>query len=175
MFDGIDFSFNLITHLGEFPLMPQLRLLILADNRLKTFSSHLESTLPNLESLVLYNNNIDSPAELLKLQGCKKLTELYIHKNPIAEAEHFRQWVIQKLPQVKVLNGSKIKDSDRVTIGGMDGIDLVIEKAKEESGTAQPSDTSGDAPEAPGKRKAAPVKQSKRVAGVSDFLRAGFG
>ncbi|KAG9397549.1 Leucine-rich repeat [Carpediemonas membranifera] len=149
MFDGIDLSFNLITHLGEFPLIPSLRVLLVADNSVETISSFLSaSNLPLLESINLYHNNISSLAELGKLASLPKLKELYVGRNPVCNIENFRVKLLTLLPQLTVINGCKVtaKEHEQASILG-----------KAENEVAKPLP-------APVKRKMAPVLTEKKPA-----------
>ncbi|KAG9394371.1 Leucine-rich repeat [Carpediemonas membranifera] len=149
MFDGIDLSFNLITHLGEFPLIPSLRVLLVADNSVETISSFLSaSNLPLLESINLYHNNISSLAELGKLASLPKLKELYVGRNPVCNIENFRVKLLTLLPQLTVINGSMVTAKEREQAS-------ILGKAENEVAKPLP---------APVKRKMAPVVTEKKPA-----------
>lgn len=85
--DAIDFTDNDIQFLGNFPLSPRLRTLLLARNRVSSISPTLSNSLPNLTTLVLTGNNVAELADLDGLTGCARLTSLVLMENPVARKE----------------------------------------------------------------------------------------
>ncbi|KAG2420102.1 hypothetical protein HFD88_004901 [Aspergillus terreus] len=122
--DAIDFTDNDISSLGNFPFFPRLHTLLLARNRVKHIQPTLASSVPNLTTLVLTANNMTELADLDPLRSLKKLTHLILMENPITRKEHYRYWVIWRLPTVRFLDYQKVKDAER-------------EKARELFGTAE--------------------------------------
>ncbi|GMG25081.1 unnamed protein product [Aspergillus oryzae var. brunneus] len=63
-------------------------------------------------------------ADLDPLRNLTKLTHLVLLENPITRKEHYRYWVIWRIPSVRFLDYQKVKDAER-------------EKAQELFGTAE--------------------------------------
>lgn len=85
--DAIDFTDNDIAALSNFPLSPRLRTLLLARNRVSTFSPTLARSIPNLTTLVLTGNRVAELADLDVLGGMLKLTHLVLLENPVCARE----------------------------------------------------------------------------------------
>lgn len=111
--DAIDFTDNDIAHLGNFPLQPRLRTLLLAQNRIASIQPNLSSSIPNLQTLVLTKNRIVELADLDPLAGFKKLVYLTLLGNPVTSKENFRYWVIWRCPSVRFLDFAKVRDVER--------------------------------------------------------------
>ncbi|GAB1204647.1 hypothetical protein APSETT445_003310 [Aspergillus pseudonomiae] len=122
--DAIDFTDNDISTLGNFPFFPRLHTLLLARNRVKHIQPTLATSVPNLANLVLTSNHMTELADLDPLRNLTKLTHLVLLENPITRKEHYRYWVIWRIPSVRFLDYQKIKDAER-------------EKAQELFGTAE--------------------------------------
>jgi hypothetical protein len=69
----------------------------------------LESSLPNLETLVLTGNLIQELADLDPLASIKSLRTLSLLHNPVTTRPHYRLYVAFKLPQIRLLDFRKIK------------------------------------------------------------------
>jgi len=111
--DAIDFTDNDIQILGNFPLSPRLRTLLLARNRISGIQSTLPRTCPNLSVLILNSNSIQELADLDTLAECTGLTHLVLMDNPVTRKEHFRSWVIWRCPSVRILDYQRVKDAER--------------------------------------------------------------
>ncbi|KAJ8969959.1 hypothetical protein NQ314_001482 [Rhamnusium bicolor] len=112
-FDTIDFSDNDIRKLDGFPYLKRLKCLLLNNNRIVRIGEHLEEYIPNLESLILTGNQIDELGDVDPLISLDKLTTLSLMHNPITAKQHYRLYVIYKLPQLKLLDFRKIKMKER--------------------------------------------------------------
>uniref|UniRef100_A0A7M4FMW2 Small nuclear ribonucleoprotein polypeptide A' n=1 Tax=Crocodylus porosus TaxID=8502 RepID=A0A7M4FMW2_CROPO len=112
-FDAIDFSDNEIRKLDGFPLLKRLKTLLMNNNRICRIGEGLEQAVPNLQELVLTNNNIAELGELDPLTTVKSLTYLSILRNPVTNKKHYRLYVIHKVPQVRVLDFQKVKLKER--------------------------------------------------------------
>jgi len=121
--DAIDFTDNDIQMLGNFPLSPRLRTLLLARNRISSIQPSLANSVPNLTTLVLTSNNFAELADLDVLATFNQLTHLVLLENPVTRKENYRYWVLWRCPGVRFLDYRKVKDAER-------------EKAKELFGTA---------------------------------------
>lgn len=112
-FDTIDFSENDIRKLDGFPLLKRLKCLLMNNNRIVRISENLEQYLPNLESLILTNNNITELGDLDPLATLPNLKTLSLMHNPVAIKQHYRAYVAFKLPELRLLDFRKIKQKER--------------------------------------------------------------
>ena len=85
--DAIDFTDNDIQLLGNFPLSPRLRTLLLARNRVSGIAPTLPKVTPNLRVLIMNSNAIQELADLDPLAGLGGLTHLVLMDNPVARKE----------------------------------------------------------------------------------------
>ncbi|KAK1771639.1 L domain-like protein [Phialemonium atrogriseum] len=122
--DAIDFTDNDIQVLGNFPLSPRIRTLLLARNRISTIQPTLPNSIPNLKNLVLATNNLTELSDLEVLGKFAGLTHLVLLDNPVTKKEHYRYWVLWLCPRVRFLDYEKVKDAER-------------ERARELFGTAE--------------------------------------
>ena len=111
--DSIDFTDNDIRFLGNFPLLRQLKSLQLSNNLITRIDSRLPFSLRSLSSLTLTNNSISDLSELANLSKCGKLEYLSLMGNPVSREKHYREFVIWKLPQVRVLDYQRVRDIER--------------------------------------------------------------
>ncbi|XP_076143497.1 U2 small nuclear ribonucleoprotein A' [Alosa pseudoharengus] len=112
-FDTIDFSDNEIRKLDGFPLLKRLKTLIMNNNRICRIGENLEQSLPSMKELILTNNNIQELGDLDPLATVKTLTLLSLLRNPVTNKKHYRLYVINKIPQVRVLDFQKVKLKER--------------------------------------------------------------
>ncbi|KAI9809195.1 MAG: U2 snRNP complex subunit [Sarcosagium campestre] len=111
--DAIDFTDNDIQILSNFPLSPRLHTLLLARNRVSNIQPSLAQSIPNLSTLVLTGNNVSELADLEPLRTLRSLTHLVLMENPVARKEHYRLYLIWRLPSVRFLDYRKVKDAER--------------------------------------------------------------
>lgn len=111
--DCIDATDNDIRYLGNFPLLQQLKGLQLGNNLITRIDPRIAATLPALHTLTLTNNSIADLSELAHLANCSRLEYLCLMGNPASREKHYRDFVIWKLPQVRVLDFQRIKDNER--------------------------------------------------------------
>lgn len=115
-FDVIDLTSNQITVLGDgFPPFPRLSALYVGHNRIERIESGLATSLPNLTTVILTSNRIATlqHLNLEELQRLKHLETLSISDNPVDGLEGVREALIQALPNLKVLNFSKVPAASR--------------------------------------------------------------
>lgn len=112
-FDCFDLSDNIIRKLENLPLLPRLKCLLLNNNRIYRIAPHLEESVPNLERLILTNNYIQELGDIDALSTLSNLRVLSLVNNPVTEKEHYRLYVIHKLPHLRLLDFSKVKKSER--------------------------------------------------------------
>ncbi|RAH65452.1 U2 snRNP complex subunit LEA1 [Aspergillus aculeatinus CBS 121060] len=122
--DAIDLTDNDITTLGNFPFFPRLHTLLLARNRIKQIQSTLAASVPNLTAVNLTANAVAELADLDPLRGLTGLTHLVVLENPVTRKEHYRHYLIWRIPNLRFLDYQKVKDAER-------------EKATELFGTAE--------------------------------------
>jgi len=78
---------NDIQVLGNFPLSPRLRTLLLARNRVASIQPALARALPSLTNLVLTANHLAELADLDSLAQFRRLTHLVLTENPVTRKE----------------------------------------------------------------------------------------
>lgn len=109
-----DLTGNDIVTLGNFPVNSHtVETVLMARNRIREVQQGLGLQLPNLQSLSLIQNQISSFQEISKLKSLDKLRNLYVRNNPISEIPEYRLFTIWLLPQLNVLDGSKITPKER--------------------------------------------------------------
>uniref|UniRef100_A0A3Q3A175 Small nuclear ribonucleoprotein polypeptide A' n=1 Tax=Kryptolebias marmoratus TaxID=37003 RepID=A0A3Q3A175_KRYMA len=108
-FDAIDFSDNEVRKLDGFPLLKRLKTVLMNNNRICRIGENLEQALPGLRELVLTNNNIQDLVQL----GPSASQVLLLLRNPVTNKKHYRLYVINKLPQIRVLDFQKVKLKER--------------------------------------------------------------
>ena len=85
--DCIDFTDNDIQVLGNFPLSPRIRTLLLARNRVSVIQPALPTAIPNLRNLVLASNNLSELSDLDVLGKFARLTHLVLLDNPATKKD----------------------------------------------------------------------------------------
>ena len=73
--------------LGNFPLSPRVRTLLLARNRIAAIQPSLPAAIPNLKNLVLTSNNLTELSDLDVLAKFARLTHLVLTDNPVTKKE----------------------------------------------------------------------------------------
>ncbi|CAF4778728.1 unnamed protein product [Pieris macdunnoughi] len=112
-FDTIDYSENDIRKLDGFPLLKRLKCMFFNNNRIVRIGENLEQYLPNLDTLILTNNNLAELGDLDPLASLSKLKTLSLMHNPVANKQHYRAYIAFKLPGLKLLDFRKIKQKER--------------------------------------------------------------
>lgn len=69
----------------------------------------VHQSIPNLQELYLTNCEIQELNDIDHLAGFKKLEYLSLMRNPVTHRQHYRLYVIHKLPNVRVLDFRKIR------------------------------------------------------------------
>lgn len=106
--DMIDLTDNDIRYLGNFPRMRRLRHLVLSNNVVARIDPRLYQLLPFLESLVLTNNAIAEFSQVSHLRRLHKLELLSLMSNPVSRQKHYREFVIWRIPSLRVLDYKRI-------------------------------------------------------------------
>lgn len=112
-FNSIDLSDNEIQKLENFPLLPKLKMLLLSNNRVARIAPGLGEHIPNIDTLILSNNKIESLSELDNLESFKKLKMLSLLGNPVTQKPNYRLHLIAKLPGLKVIDFRKVKPREK--------------------------------------------------------------
>ncbi|XP_043596556.1 probable U2 small nuclear ribonucleoprotein A' isoform X2 [Bombus pyrosoma] len=112
-FDTIDFSDNDIRKLDGFPLLKRIKTLFFNNNRIVRIGEGLEHCIPNLETLMLTGNMIQELGDLEPLTQLKSLTNLCLLQNPVSAKPQYRQYVVYRFPQLRLLDFRKIKMKER--------------------------------------------------------------
>ncbi|KAK7723060.1 U2 snRNP complex subunit [Botryosphaeria dothidea] len=109
----IDFTDNHIQVLGNFPQRPRVTTLLMARNRLSQVQPGVARTLPSLTSLSLAENNIRELADLDPLGTFSKLVELNLLGNPVTSKEHYRHYLIFRIPSLRFFDFERVRDAER--------------------------------------------------------------
>jgi hypothetical protein len=91
--------------------MPNIEIASLSVNQISSLSAF--SSCRNLKELHLRQNLLRSFAELEYLRPIEGLRQIALAENPIAEDPDYRAKVAQCLPQLEVLDGLPVTDSER--------------------------------------------------------------
>ncbi|CAB9501185.1 U2 small nuclear ribonucleoprotein A [Seminavis robusta] len=114
-FDTIDFCDNRLLRLENFPRLSRLSSLICSGNLIESFDhKNIQTNTPNWTNLVLSENRISSLHEVAKLgEACPKLQFLSLVGNPVTKRQHYRLYIIHRIPSLKTLDYVKITTSER--------------------------------------------------------------
>jgi U2 small nuclear ribonucleoprotein A' len=169
-FDSIDFSDNEIRKLENFPLLKRITKLLFNNNRITIIQDKLDQSLPNLSWLILTNNDIKELADIDALACLTKLQCLSLLNNPITTKKHYRLYVINKLPTVRILDFRKVKLREREEaeklFKGKKGKALVAEIEKQKTSVFVP----GEAPISESNGQTA--KQAQRTPAEVEAIKA---
>ncbi|XP_012288487.1 U2 small nuclear ribonucleoprotein A' [Orussus abietinus] len=112
-FDTIDFSDNDIRKVDGFPLLKRIKTLFFNNNRIVRIGEGLEHCIPSLETLMLTGNMIQDLGDLDPLVPLINLKSLCLLQNPVSAKPQYRQYVIYRLPQLRLLDFRKVKLKER--------------------------------------------------------------
>jgi len=112
-YDAIDFSDNEVGKLENFPLLNRLRSIIFNNNHITKIAPNLGESLPKIETLVLTNNRIVNLSDLDPLSDLSSLRTLSVLDNVVSKKPNYRLYVINKLPDLRILDFRKIKRKER--------------------------------------------------------------
>ncbi|CAI4221753.1 unnamed protein product [Auanema sp. JU1783] len=112
-FDVIDLTDNDIKKLDNFPLLKRLTTLYLHNNRVQYIQPEIGKSIPNLKTLALTNNNLCELGDIDALAGCTKLEYVTFIGNPIIHKQNYREYVIYKLPRVRVIDYKRVRLAER--------------------------------------------------------------
>jgi len=106
-FDTLDLTDNEIRKLENFPRLMRLTTLLVSNNRITRFAENLHENLPNLNTLILNNNSVNTMSEIDSLSKFVNLRCLSLVDNAVTTKQYFRLYVIHKIPQLTVLDFKK--------------------------------------------------------------------
>ncbi|XP_049849206.1 uncharacterized protein LOC126318232 [Schistocerca gregaria] len=113
LYEVIDLSDNIISRLENIPHLTRLTTLFLNNNKITRIAPNLGESTPNLISLTLTNNRLSELADIEPLAGIPSLVYLSLVGNPVQKKAHYRQFLISKLPSLRVLDFKKVKKYEK--------------------------------------------------------------
>lgn len=69
--------------------------------------------MPNLQTLVLTNNNIAELGDLEPLKELRNLKYISLLGNPVTEKKWYREWLAWRFPSLRVVDFQRIRDKVR--------------------------------------------------------------
>ncbi len=112
-FGCIDLTDNTITRIPQLPKLVRFRSIILINNRINKIEPNFAMNCPYYENLILTNNKISNITEIDNIASCKTLIRLSLVDNLVTKIKYYRQYVIYKMPNLRVLDFQKIKNKER--------------------------------------------------------------
>jgi len=170
-FDSIDLSENEIRKLECLAVLPRLKMLLLSNNRVTRLADDLGAAFPNLETLVLSNNQIGTLKELDALAGLPSVEMLSLVDNAVTKQQHYRAFVISRMPNLRVLDYKKVKPAEREAAVSMYGAIAKPERTASAANTFEPGGATATAAPAavagPTPEQIAQIKEA--IAGASSL------
>lgn len=108
-FECIDLTDNYIINLPLLPNLKRLKTILLSNNKITFIEKDFSKLCPSLENLILINNQISSYKEIDNISSCKTLVRLSLIDNIITNLNKYRQYIIYKIPSLRVLDFQKVK------------------------------------------------------------------
>jgi U2 small nuclear ribonucleoprotein A' len=112
-FDTLDLSNNALTVLSGFPRLERVSTVNVSHNRIHRIDPVVSTSLPGLKRLVLTYNDLSSFATLEGLKAAAELESLSVIGNPACRDQGYRLYIVHLLPQLKVLDFSKVRRRER--------------------------------------------------------------
>merc|ERR1712131_225220 len=133
-FDSFMMNDNDVKKVENFPYLPRLKVVYLANNRIRKINPDIAQNIINLKELNLANNELKDFADIAPLggeNGFKKLEYLVLTGNPIASQKNYRLYVIHLVPSLRVFDYKRISQKERTAaiemFGGKAGRKLLKE------------------------------------------------
>lgn len=112
-FTTFDMSNNSFQSLGNFPLLNRLKTLFVNNCNICNVESTLAQSLPNLEVLVIQNNDLSQLGQLVALKGLLSLRQLSLVGNDVTSQPNYFHVMIHLVPSLDILDYTHIKSKDR--------------------------------------------------------------
>ncbi|KAJ1567411.1 hypothetical protein HK405_006066, partial [Cladochytrium tenue] len=112
-------------HVSVVSWLPRLRHLNLAGNKIESIDSL--ALCPNLEELLLANNEIQDKKTLFGIAACRKLRVLDLSKNPISTLAMFRPLCHILLPKLQVLNAEELSGVNHTAVPALHAATIIRE------------------------------------------------
>jgi U2 small nuclear ribonucleoprotein A' len=130
LFDTINLSDNDIRRLDNFPPLIRCKTLLMSNNRVEKVDPSLADALPNLETLILTNNEISELGDLdvlstwrgkatgamgAQLGKHSGLIRVSLVDNPVTKKQHYRHYVIHCCGKsLRFLDFDRVTDQERL-------------------------------------------------------------
>lgn len=108
LYDYIDLTDNDLRILENFPVLYRLKILCASNNLISKIDADITSKIPNLQYLILINNQLESVSNIIALSRLKNLKHLVLLDNPISTIPNYRKIVLKNLPNLKSLDFVKV-------------------------------------------------------------------
>jgi len=112
-FDSLMMNDNDVKKIENFPYLPRLKALYLANNRVRKCDPDVAENLPNLKEINLTNSDMKDFADVAPLAGFQKLEYLTMVGSPIAAQKNYRLYVIHTIPQLRVFDYKRVTHKER--------------------------------------------------------------
>jgi len=112
-YDTLNMNDNDLKKIENFPYFQRLKILYFANNRIRRIAPDFVQNVPNLEELVLSNNELKELPDIDVLKSLEKLEYLSLMGCPMTAINNYRLYVIFRLPQVRVLDYRRVKQSEK--------------------------------------------------------------
>jgi U2 small nuclear ribonucleoprotein A' len=116
-FDLLDLSQNALASLGTgFPPSPRLSGLYAGSNAIRALESGFADSLPNLRTLVLTANAIETVSDLNldELSKLMQLETLAINENPVASTPGIRSLLLHRIPSLRFIDFVRVTRAERM-------------------------------------------------------------
>ncbi|KAI8906876.1 leucine-rich repeat-domain-containing protein [Gorgonomyces haynaldii] len=135
--DTIDFTDNDLRILDNFPLLTRLHTLLLSNNRISRIDQNIGKWIPHLENLVLNNNQLTELSDLEPLFQLTHLKFLSLLDNTVIHLEHYRLFLIHKIPSIRILDFQRVTEKERTDaqhlFSGPKGAELLVKLVAKKS------------------------------------------
>jgi len=112
-FDSFMMNDNDVKKVENFPYLPRLKVVYLANNRIRKINPDITDNIINLKEINLANNELKDFADISPLAGFKKLEYLTLTGNPIASLKNYRHYVLNAIPTLRVMDFKRISKTER--------------------------------------------------------------
>lgn len=113
LIDCYDFTDNNITSISNFPFLKRLSTLLLSNNPIRSISTSITTSLPNLKILILSNNSFTAeylPSLAATLSKLRKLNTLVLKPSIITNHEHYKDYLIFNCKKLTSLDYQRVSN-----------------------------------------------------------------